>query len=165
MFLQTAERYPNHPKQPMLYSLPSRSAELLQKDPELIRKYRGQVFEQYPKTPYAAEAYLTYYPYIDYMQGGDTLKHLHAMPKLFPSSPYTIHAYYLIGMDWKKDHKTFEGKSQRRSHLLKATEAFQEAESTFEDLYGKGLIPKDHLEHFVLSFTGLGSKEPWRILE
>lgn len=128
----------------------SRCFEIQQKDADLIREYRRKVFEEYPESLYAAEAYLTYYPFIDYMQGDPSpLEHLKAMPHLFPSSPFTLHAYYLIGMDWKKERKAMEGKLHRKRSLLKAIEAFHEAESLFDTLNAKGLIPENNLDYFT----------------
>lgn len=118
-------------------------AEKQMKDQETIFNYRTQLLEKYPHSTYAAEAYLNLYPYTEYLHGDPhVIEHLKAMPSKYSSSPHVVIAYYLIGLDWKKDRRTFEGAVLRKKNLGKAIEAFQNAESNFDHLYASGIISK-----------------------
>ncbi len=112
--------------------------------------YRRQVFETYPQSPFAAEAYFFYYPYKEYLQGERAaIKHLQAMPDKFSDSPYLINAFYLIGIDFKRDRKTPDGKWIRKRNMNEAINALYQAEETFDRLYAKNLIPDEELRYFI----------------
>lgn len=115
-----------------------------------IKVYKQKVYEEYPKSSYADEAYFTYYTYRDYLQGDRAaLKHLQHLSELFPNSRYTISAAYLIGMDFKRDRKSPEGKSLRKKDLNRSIEAFHDAESAFDRLNQAHQIPADQLHYFA----------------
>jgi tetratricopeptide (TPR) repeat protein len=115
-----------------------------------MKDYRCQVYEHYPQSPFAAEAYFLYYSYPEYLQGDRAaIKHLQAMPMRYPHSPFTMNAWYLIGLDYKRDRKTPEGKWICRRNLTAAIDAFQEVESTFDALHQTGLLKDNVLEHYV----------------
>lgn len=119
-------------------------------NPEKAMEYRRKVFEEFPASRYAAEAYFTYYTYRDYLQGErQPIKHLLAFPEKFPDSPFLINAYYLIGMDYKRDRKTAEGKWIRKKNMNDAIEAFQLAESAFDKQYESGHLPKEEIGYFI----------------
>ncbi len=114
-----------------------------------MRQYLRHVFIDDPQSLYAPQAYFSYYSYQEYLQGSrKAIKHLQAMPCTFPDHPLLITGYYLIGLDHKKDHLSEEGNIQRRKNLTAAIDAFQQAESTFDLLYQKGLIPSSDLSYF-----------------
>ena len=103
--------------------------------------YLRRVFQDYPKSQYAAEAYFTYYHYNEYIQGDRTaIKHLENFRLLFPFSIYNLNADYLLGMDFKRDRKTPEGKWIRKQNLTEAIDAFRRVEVTFDQLAEKYLI-------------------------
>jgi tetratricopeptide (TPR) repeat protein len=150
LFLTLAEQFPESPLAGEGWYWAAASAESLQKNDEIIKQYKKNLFEKYPRCRYAADAYLSYYPYRDYLQGSRApLKHLESMPTQFSHSPLVINAYYLIGLDHKKDHLSFEGRPVRRKNLLAAIDAFQEAESAFDAMYEQNLIPSDQLTYFA----------------
>jgi hypothetical protein len=60
-----------------------------------------------------------------------------------------MHAYYLIGLDYKKDRLTEEGKVQRHRNLTAAIDAFQMVESTFDDFYQQGMISHQELAYYT----------------
>lgn len=125
-------------------------AEKMNRDSEIIRAYRKKAFENYPQSPYAAEAYFRYHSYNEYLQGDRAaIKHLQAFAQRFPNSPYLINAYYLMGLDYKRDRKTPEGKWIARRNLTAAIEAFRQVEDQFDQLNHKGLLPADQLEYFT----------------
>ena len=103
-----------------------------------------------PENAYAPAAYFQLYSYRDYMQGQrKAIKHLQAMPALFPDHPLLVSAYYLIGLYAKKDHLSTEGVLLRKKDWTAAIEAFQTAESTFDRLLEKELIFSDDLPYLV----------------
>jgi hypothetical protein len=64
------------------------------------------------------------------------------MVDYFPDSPFLINANYLIGMDFKRDRKSPEGKWLRRQNLTAAIDSFQKAENIFRCLQSKKYPPK-----------------------
>lgn len=118
---------------------------------DLLRKeYLQQVYTQDPQSAYAPFAYFQFYSYREYMNGQrKAIKHLQAMPLLFPSHPLLISVYYLIGLSHKKDHLSTEGQVLRRKDWTAAIENFQAAESIFETLLEKNLIPPTQLSYFA----------------
>jgi tetratricopeptide (TPR) repeat protein len=121
-----------------------------QKDHSLKKEYLQQVYTQDPQSTFAPIAYFQVYSYRDYMHGQrKAIKHLQAMPLLFPSHALLISAHYLIGLNHKKDHLSEEGQLLHRKDWIAAIEAFQLAESTFDNLFEKNLIPPTHLPYFI----------------
>lgn len=147
---QLAALIPPSPLAGEAYFWAVRCLEALNESPEKCKKYRRKIFEEYPQIPCAAEAYFSFYPYIDYLQGDrSALKHLQGLKEKFPDSPYLINAYYLIGMDFKRDRKTAEGKWIRRKNMNEVIDALQASENTFNSLYERGLLPEKEMGYFV----------------
>lgn len=116
----------------------------------LKKEYLQQAYIQNPQSPYAPIAYFHFYSYREYMQGKrKAIKHLQTMPLLFPTHPLLISAYYLIGLNHKKDHFSEKGQILRRKDWTSAIDAFQLAESTFDALFEKKLIPSSDLVYFL----------------
>lgn len=116
----------------------------------LKKEYLQQSYTQDPLSPYAPTAYFHFYSYREYMQGKrKAIKHLQAMPHIFPNHPLLISAYYLIGLHHKKDHHSEEGQLVRRKDLTTAIDAFQLAESSFDRLLEEHLIPSSELSYFI----------------
>lgn len=125
-------------------------SEKMNENPDVARHYRKRVFEEYPNSLYAGEAYFRYYTYNEYLQGDrSAIKHLQAFAELFPDSPYLINAYYLMGLDHKRDRKTPEGKWISKRNLTAAIDSFHEVESHFETLNQNGRIPSEEMEYFT----------------
>ena len=93
-----------------------------QKNSQEIAQFRRKVYEEFPESPYAAEAYFTLYTYKSYMQGDkQAIKHLLGFKNRFPNSPFLINAYYLTGMDAEKGQdlngrEVCQEKKPERSH-------------------------------------------------
>ncbi|MBA2727526.1 MAG: hypothetical protein H0U49_05055 [Parachlamydiaceae bacterium] len=147
-FLHLIAHYPQSPYAGDALYYCAENAEKLGKDPELIRKYRHQLFAKYPQSQHAPSAYFHYYPYREYLQGDkEALKHLKNFLETFPDSPLTITAHFLIGLDYKRDRKTIEGRSIRKKNLLKAIESFADVERLFESK--KHLIAENEMPYYV----------------
>lgn len=128
----------------------SKCLEALQEDSKKVKDLLKQVYEQYPQSPYAPEAYFNLYTYKEYLQGNRAaMKHLEAFPDKFPQSPFLLNVYYLIGLDFKRDRKTPEGKWIRRKNLTKAIDAFQEGETAFTQLWQFKLFPEEKKEYYI----------------
>lgn len=124
-------------------------ADHLQND-TLKKEYLRHAYTDDPQSPYAPNAYFQVYSYRDYMQGQRrAIKHLQAMPLLFPSHPLLIIAHYLIGLHHKKDLVTEDSQVLRRKDWTAAIEAFDLAESTFDALYKKNAIPLADLSYYL----------------
>jgi tetratricopeptide (TPR) repeat protein len=128
-------------------------AKCLDKQKEKVDKakdYKRKAFEEYPSSVYAAEAYFTYYNYRDYIQGNRAaMKHLFEFEQKFPKSPFLITANYLIGMDYKRDRKTPEGKWIRKKNMIEAIESFQKAETVFDNFYEDEPLSQEELQYFI----------------
>lgn len=149
-FLQIAEEFPNSSLCPKAYYGASLSAKSAKKEEAVVKKYKEILFEKYPKASIAAEAYFNYYAYHEYLQGDrKALKHLQALPIKFPDSVFSLNAYYLLGMDLKRDRKSPQGKWISKKNLTHSVEAFANVESGFDALFNKGLIPFQKLEYYV----------------
>jgi tetratricopeptide (TPR) repeat protein len=149
-FLHLANDYPHSHYAGEAWFWAANCAEKLQKDRDESKQRRQKVFLDYPQSPYVAEAYFTYYTYREYIQGDRAaIKHLQAMTENYSDTPFLIHAYYLIGLDYKRDRKTAEGKWLRKKNLTAAIDIFQEVESIFDSLLERGLIPNEKLEYYT----------------
>lgn len=119
-------------------------------DEKKSKLYFKQLYEEYPLNKYSAEAYFSLYSYHEYLQGNrQAMKHLQQLPTLFPNSPYLLNAYYLVGLDFKRDRKSNEGKKVHPKDLNAAIDAFHQVEEHFEALNQKGLIPPDQYDYAV----------------
>jgi hypothetical protein len=104
-------------------------------DENEVKKELRHIYIHFPESPYSSIAYFSFYSYLDYFHGGkEAIKHLISFPTLFPDSPLILNAYYLMGLYYKKDHLSQEGRVLRYQNLTAAIEAFQSVESQFERL-------------------------------
>lgn len=108
------------------------------------------MYEQYPNSPFAPEAYFTSFTYQDYVQGDrKAMHHLQGMQIRFPKSSYTINALYLLGLDYLRDRKTPEGRWIRKKSLTSAIDYFHQAEALFEELLSNKMIPQEALPYYT----------------
>jgi tetratricopeptide (TPR) repeat protein len=115
-----------------------------------MRHHLQAIYLNDPLSPYAPQAYFSAYSYREYLQGSrKALRHLQAMPTLFPNQPILINAYYLMGLDAKKDRFANEGKLVHAKDLTAAINAFQKSEALFDRLYEQNLIASIELPHFT----------------
>jgi tetratricopeptide (TPR) repeat protein len=116
---------------------------------EVLRQHHlKQLFTQLPQHPQAPLAYLHFYPYQSYMQGErQALKHLRHLPSRFPHAPCTIFAYYLMGLEKKKNQFDSEGNLQKQHDLTTAIDYFQLAETAYD--YLKSSIPLKDQRYFL----------------
>jgi TolA-binding protein len=153
LFVKLAKEYPQSQKAGEALFWASESAEWLNQDLELVQSYRRRCFESHASSSYADEAYFSYFPYSDYLQGTtEAIDHLHAMKHLFPSSPYLISTHYLIGLDYKKDKKNKTGDILRRKDLNAAVEAFGEVHNAFEECYASNQLGDNNLDYFANAY-------------
>lgn len=109
-----------------------------------IQEYKRKLFENYPESPYAAWAYFHYYTYRQYLQGDrEAARHLKAFKIKFPDSPLIIAAYYLRGLDYKRELKSPEGRAIRKKNLVKAIDLFYKSQTHFDELNLRGKISKE----------------------
>lgn len=128
----------------------ARCADELKKDPQVGKQRRQYAFEHYPLSPYTAEAYFTYYTYPEYIQGDRaSIKHLKNFINTYHDSPFLIDAHFLMGLDYKRDRKTPEGKWIRKKSLTDAIDSLQKAEILYDELVEKELIPKEKLDYYM----------------
>lgn len=126
-------------------------SERLGREKSMIQNYKRQLFENHFDSPFAAKAYFDYYTYREYLQGDrEAIKHLKAFKDKFPSSPLQITAHYLIGLDYKRERRTAEGRSIRKKNLIKAIDHFFKAETHFNELYNQKSIDENQMPYFAM---------------
>lgn len=125
-----------------------KSARAMEGGKDKSNHYLTRLYQEFPQSRYSAEAYFTIYTYQEYLQGNrQAMKHLQQLPSLFPNSPYIMNAYYLIGLDLKRDRKSHDGKKVHPKDLNAAINAFHQVEEHYEDLNRKGLILSDQQDY------------------
>jgi tetratricopeptide (TPR) repeat protein len=149
-FLKVAIHHPSSLHAGDAFFWASKSAEKQNRDPTTVREYRLKVYEEYPGSSFAPEAYFSLYSYRDYLQGDrQAIRHLQKFKERFPQTPSLILAHFLIGMDLKRDRKNDYGKRISTKNLNAAIESLHEAEMTFDRLFQSGSIPEDDLPYFI----------------
>lgn len=149
-FSKLADHFSKDPLASTALYLAAISAKEANRDEEIIKNYRRAVFENYKESSYAAECCFTFYSYQDYLQGErKALKHLQNFTVKFPHSPFTLNAFYLLGMDFKRDRKSSDGKWLSRKNLTAAIDAFHRVESLFDELSKTHALPEENLTHYV----------------
>jgi TolA-binding protein len=149
-FLKLAEDYPHSTLIPQSLYNAALSMENQNKNSEIIKALKKRVYTEFPLSKYADECYFLYYSYSDYIHGDRAaIKHLECFPKLFVNSPWVLNAYYLLGMDHKRDRKTAEGKWIRKKNLNVAIQYFQLVESSFEEFFKQDRISEEKLDYYL----------------
>ncbi len=150
IFLQVAEKNTGPILSSQALYWAAMSAEKQGKAKEVAQNYRRRLITDYPNAPLSAEAYFLCYTYSDYLQGERAaIKHLQGMGEHYPDSPYRLNASYLIGLDYKRDRKTPEGKWIRKRNLTAAIDHFNEVESLYDRLQKNKLISEENEYAFV----------------
>lgn len=149
-YMEFVEKYPDSPSIPQALLQASFAAENSQADPELVKLLRQRIYNQYPSSETAPQAYFLIYSLQDYLQGDRAaIKHLDSFKELFPSSPLLINVNYLVGLDLKRDRRLFEGKWARRKNTAQSVQAFSEAEAAFDLLLAQKKIPEDTRDYYI----------------
>ncbi len=128
----------------------ARCEEKIEQDPTKAQKLYRELATRYPESHLAPEAYFSSYSIDEYIQGSrQALKHLQQLPKLYPETPYTLKALYLLGLDAMRDRKSPEGKILSRSNKTYAIDLFQEVETLYDTLDSQNGIPADQKEEWA----------------
>ena len=150
LFTKLASDYPKSSYAGDAWFWASECADWQHKPSEIIKFYKLQVFEKYPLSTYAPEAYFNYYSFSDYMQGNkDAIESLNKMEEKYPNTPPMIVAYYLIGLNEKKDKTNDQRVVIKEKDLGNAIIAFENAKDTFDKCYEKNIIPDKKLEYYA----------------
>lgn len=119
-------------------------------DKQKTKEYRQKVFEEYPSSSLAAEAYFLYYTFGEYLEGDElAIKHLENLKEKFPNSPYLITSDYLLGLNKKQERKGLDGKVLQAKDLSASIAFLTKAKDAFLEFYGKNLIPLSNLNYFT----------------
>jgi TolA-binding protein len=95
-FSDLIRKFPHSDHVPSSWFWAAECSDLEDNDPSIAREYRRTIFETFPESEYAPEAYFHFYSFAEYLQGNfQAMQHLKAMEKYFASSPYLIVSYYL----------------------------------------------------------------------
>lgn len=98
LFLNLSQNYPESSFAGDGWYWAALCSEKLDGDPVRIMRLRKQVYERYPTSQYAPEAYFQQFSYQEYLEGNShALQHLMLFPERFPRSPFIVAAYYLLG--------------------------------------------------------------------
>lgn len=150
VYLQLVKDYPDSSFAAEGWFWAACCADNLHVDQQIGKERRHYAFTHFPNSPFTAEAYFTYYTYPEYIQGDRTaIKHLQTFTDTYSDTPFLIDANFLIGLDYKRDRKTSEGRWIRKKSLTEAIDSFQKAEMLFDELNEKKLIPADKLDYYT----------------
>lgn len=142
LFLLLQEKYPTSSYAGDSLYFASLCDEALGTPPPQIAEIRRRVWQNYPHSRYAAEAYYHEYPYSAYAAGSsEAIEHLHRFLDEYNDSPYVIHAYYLEGMRLKDHAKTLD--------LPNSLEAFSLAEKKYFQLKEEDFFSFDDLPYYT----------------
>lgn len=143
-FVQLASTFPESSYAGNGWYWAAQSAEKLGKD-STCQQHRRKVFEKYPQSEFAAEAYFNAFAFSAYLKGEmPAMRHLSGMAMRYPNSPYVIVAHYLNGLNLVRDQQT------GGQCLLEAIGAFELADLSFLNCSGEGLIPAGQMEYFSI---------------
>lgn len=124
--------------------------ECLSGDKAKEKQFLQELFEKHPQHPLAANAYFNFYSFQEYLQGDrNALKHLNAFGEKFQNTPLLLQAYYLIGLDNKRDRKSGEGKILRKKNLTTSIDAFQKVDSLYEEYKNKQLFENETIGQYT----------------
>lgn len=147
-FLDLVARYPASAHCGEALYWMARAQENLGVPRSLVQQTLREVYQNYPMSSFAAEAYLTTYSYTDYLNDPLARAHLSGMKDRFPDSPLTINAQHLLGLSLRRLPSAGDRRKSPTSRWHQAIEAFQEAEGVFDRLYTAGQIPNKDVPRF-----------------
>lgn len=143
------ELYPESPYLAEALYWAGRSLAELSSSSEKSRPYYQALYEKFPNSPHAAEAYFSMYHEEDYLLGNKgSLKHLQGFKERFQNSPLLLIALYLEALDFLRDRKSPEGKTLSRKNFTSAISAFHQVETAFDTLYEQGAL-FEHLSQWI----------------
>lgn len=149
-YVAFVEKFPNSEEVPKALLQAALSLEMQPGKEKHAQALRKNIYEKYPLSEAAPQAYFLAYTYQDYLQGDrDAIKHLSSFADLFPNSPLLIHVNYMIGLDLKRDRRNQEGKWIRKRNPTQSVQAFTDVEDTFDRLLKEGAIPDNEKEHYA----------------
>ena len=101
---------------------------------EAIKPLKEALLSSQPQTPYHAAIAFEEYSFQDYLLGKkEALRHLKEFLKTYPDAPESSVAWYLTGLDLKRDRKGESGRRIHAKNLEGAIEAFHKAETLKTD--------------------------------
>lgn len=119
-------------------------------DKAFTKEYRKTIFEDYPDSTFAPEAYFLYYSFADYLDGDiKALSHLQELQKRFPDSPYVIAAYYLQGLQKKQTKMDIDGRIIRQKDLPGAIALLNCAKESFLSCWDNHRISSVNAPYFT----------------
>ncbi|MCB1113756.1 MAG: hypothetical protein KDK62_03280 [Chlamydiia bacterium] len=127
---------------------------------------REELLSHSPSTIYHAQVAFEKFSLKSYLMGEkEALTHLKSFVKTYPKTPFSILAYYLIGLDYKKDRKPAGGRRDHFKNPDKAMESYLLAEKSFEALlpeetYWHDLYLRAKLERADLAIEMGAGKNP-----
>lgn len=149
-FLMLTGKIPPSPFSGEAYFWASNSSEMLNEDHVKTKYFRRKVYEQYPDSPYSAEAFFRYYDYAEYLRGNtQAVDHLMTFLERYPESPFVLNSLYLIGLSHLQEKKSPDGKWNKEKDYESAIEAFSQLENVFNHLYKSNHIPQEKISYFI----------------
>ncbi len=135
LFLELALLNPSPSNAGEAWYWAAESAEKLNAPRKKIQQYRKKVYEHFPKSSVADEAYFRFYTYQEYLNGVPAAaEHLSHFSERFPDSPIQMTAFYLLGLQ-----------ALQKKSIPKALKAFQRS----ADIYNQTAIPPEKRDYFA----------------
>lgn len=100
-----------------------------------IKTAKTELLAFSPESKYHAQIAFELYSFQDYLWGRkEALSHLTHFIKAYPKSPYTLLAWYLVGLDRKVERKPDGKRRIHHKNLESAQDAFLEVENLFHEI-------------------------------
>lgn len=156
IFLKIAKEYPQSDFAPDALFKTLICMENIEESDRSIKEIKKTIYTNYKESNHAAICFFSYYSYQEYLEGDRTaIKHLQNFVEKFPNSPLLIKAYYLMGLDYKRDRKTIDGKWIRKKNLILAIEQFQQVESCFNHFLESSQFGENFDEYLEIRYLSL----------
>lgn len=148
VFLKLADDFSGHTEAGDALFWAAECGKMLGQESSIVQDYYQRAVKAHPDCLHGAEAYLMCYPFVDYLNGNaKALEHLQEMKDLFPTSPYLIHANYLLGLDLKQERPLEDG-TVRKKDLLGAIDHFHRASKLHDNHVQKNTLPQNRISDF-----------------
>lgn len=131
---------------------------------EEIKKARNALLTFSATSPFHAQIAFEMYSFQDYQWGEkEALNHLNHFVKEYKKSPYTLLAWYLLGLDRKKERKPDGKRRVHHKNLESAQDAFLEAENLYQEI--KETLPQHEKAYWAKIRENAGLERARTLLE
>lgn len=148
-FLRLSDQFKNssHAGDALFWA--AEAANRLNEGEAAVRLLRQRVYNEYPLSAYAAEAYFGCYSYSDYLKHQpQAVAHLEKMKELFPQSPFLSNALFLLGLELRQERVSSDGEEHKKD-LMASIQNFEASVQLLDTSFEQGIIPPEQQNYFL----------------